>query len=164
MLDAINQIGSVFWQFWALAASGLCGGLLTFMAGRRLLNLRRHAGPANLAVDQPDHDPFERGSLAEKRGAPRRKGNVVEVLVSDAAGVEEPLRGLVLDRSMDGLRVLLANEVSVGTVLSVKVRNGPPATPWIQVQVRGCKPDRSGYETHCKFVRTPPWSVLLHFG
>jgi hypothetical protein len=151
------------WQPWATVAVGCCAALLTLMVGRLVQSRRRSARPAAPPAE-PEFDPFETGSATEKRRAARRKGNPIEILISDADAVQEPTRGHVVDRSLGGLCLLLSDEVAVGTVLSLKVRNGPPATPWVQAEVRSCKKDRHGYEVGCQFVRTPPWAVLLLFG
>jgi hypothetical protein len=109
-------------------------------------------------------DPFLHGGAGDQRVTVRRKGNPVEILVSDAAAAVEPYRGLVVDRSMGGLCLSLPSEVDVGTVLSVRLRQGPESTPWVKVQVTHCNADRGGYSVGCRFLRTPTWNVLLLFG
>jgi PilZ domain len=150
------------WQTCAIPAAGLLAALLSLFVGRFLL--ARSRTRQKQAAHGPAHDPFDHGSVTERRGTPRRKGNAVEVLITDAEAAGEPVRAWVVDRSMGGLCLHLNDELAPGTVLSLKPRNGPPATPWVQVEVRSCKKDRSGYETGCQFVRTPPWAVLLLFG
>jgi hypothetical protein len=110
------------------------------------------------------HDPFEQGAVGERRVAARRKGNHVEVLVTDAEIQGEPVLGWVVDRSLGGLCLLLSEELSEGTIVSVKPRQHPPGTPWVKVQVRKCKRDADGFEIGCQFERVPPWGVLLLFG
>ncbi len=162
-LAIIDVISRPSWQSWAVLAVGFCGAVLALRVGRQA-QPRQRALPASSADRGPEHDPFEYGSLTEKRRAPRRKGNATAVLISDADAVAEPTRGHVIDRSTGGLRIVLQNEIAIGMVLSLKVQNGPPATPWVQVEVRSCKKTRTGYEACCQFVRTPPWAVLLLFG
>jgi hypothetical protein len=155
------------WHTWAIPAAGLFAALLALLTGRFVLaHWRARVRPvAEASVDDgPIHDPFEHGSVTERRGTRRRQGNPIEVLIGGPDSDREPVRGWVVDRSMGGLCLLLHEEATPGTVLSLKPRNGPPATPWVQVQVRSCKRDRSGYEAGCQFVRTPPWAVLLLFG
>jgi hypothetical protein len=156
------------WQTWVIPAAGLAASLLALCAGRFVLSRRRRSASAKAreqgAAGDNAHDPFEQGSVSEKRAAYRRKGNPTEVLVSDAEATLEPVRGWVLDRSVGGLCLLLHEEVAAGTVLSVRPRQAPPGTPWVCVEVRNCKQDRTGYEVRCEFVRTPPFSVQLLFG
>jgi hypothetical protein len=152
------------WQTWAVPAAGLIAALLSLLVGRLVLANRRSRIKPTADADEPVHDPFDKGSLTERRDTSRRKGNPVEVLVTDTDEEREPARGWVVDRSMGGLCLMLNDDVAAGTVLSVKPRSAPPATPWVQVEVRSCKKDRSGYEAGCQFVRTPPWAILLLFG
>jgi hypothetical protein len=149
------------WQTWAVPAAGLVVALLALFAGRFVLvRFRARTAPA----EDPAYDPFERGSITERRAVARRKGMPVEVLISDAEVTREPTRGWVTDRSMGGLCLVLDEETPEGTVLSLKPQQGPPGTPWVRAEVRTCKKERSGYTIGCRFVRTPPWAVLLLFG
>ncbi len=155
------------WEMWVIPAAGLCAALLALFVGRFVLSRRRsRVTPAaeGSTAEGLTHDPFDHGSITERRVAMRRNNNPIEVLITDAETVQEPARGWVIDRSMGGLCLLLNEEAAPGTVLSVKPRKGPPGTSWVQVEVRSCKRERSGYEAGCQFVRTPPWAVLLLFG
>jgi hypothetical protein len=153
------------WQILATSAAGLVAAFLTVMLGR-FVQARWRARPARAepAADAPVHDPFEHGSISEQRQGVRRKGNPIEVLISDAEAEEAPVRGWVLDRSVNGLCLLVDEEIAVGTVLSVKPRQSPPGMPWIRAEVRNCKKDNTGYQAGCQFVSTPPWGILLLFG
>jgi hypothetical protein len=152
------------WYTWVIPAVGLTASLMTLFVGRFVLARWRSRVRPGAGSAGPVHDPFDYGSATERRTAARRGGNPIEALITDAEATAEPVRGWVTDRSMGGLCLLLSEEVGPGTILSVKPRNSPPATPWVQVEVRSCKKDRSGYEVGCMFVRTPPWAVLLLFG
>jgi hypothetical protein len=152
------------WQTLAIPVAGLSAALLTLVAGRWALSRRRAARAAPAAAAAPVHDPFEHGSVTEQRGSVRRKGNPIEVLISDAEAEQEPLRGWVIDRSTNGLCLLLHEEIAAGTVLSVKPRQAPPGMPWVRAEVRSCKRDRTGYQAGCQFLSTPPWGILLLFG
>jgi hypothetical protein len=156
------------WYMWVSPAAGLFATWLALISGRLVLSRWRAAAPVEPAAEEekrgPVYDPFELGSVTERRAAIRRQGNPIEVLISDAEATLEPARGWVIDRSMRGLCLLVHEEVGPGTVLSVKPRKAPPATPWVQAEVRTCKQDQAGYELGCQFVRTPPWAVMLLFG
>jgi hypothetical protein len=151
------------WQTWAIPVAGLCAAWLTLFAGRFFL-ARWRAGRAEQTAGGPVHDPFDHGSVTERRAAPRREGSHVEVLVRGAEAAQEPVRAWVIDRSMGGVCLLLNEEAAPGTVLSVMPRRAPPGTPWVHAEVRSCKREKDGYEVGCRFVRTPPWAVLLLFG
>ncbi len=155
------------WQTAVIPVIGLLAAGFTFFAGRWALRRRRNRPPVPPPPAEPaspDYDPFDQGSLTERRRALRRKGNSVEVLVGEGESPAEPVRGWVIDRSTGGLCLLLSEEVASGTVLSVRPRTAPPETPWVRVEVRRCKKVRSGYEVGCRYERTPPWAVLLLFG
>jgi hypothetical protein len=154
------------WQTWLVPVVGFAAAVLTLSAGRLVLSRWRGA-PARPNIptpERPAHDPFEKGSLTERRRALRRKGNPIEIRVSDAEATVEPITAWVIDRSMGGLCVLTDEEVAEGTVLSVKAANSPPGTPWVRVEVRSIKHTKHGYELGCQFVRVPPTSILLLFG
>ena len=65
---------------------------------------------------------------------------------------------------MGGLCLLLHDEIAPGTFLNVKPSKCPPATPWIELEVRSCKKTNDGYEAGCQFLKPPPWAILLLFG
>jgi hypothetical protein len=150
------------WQTWVIPTAGLVATLLTLCAGR--IVLARQRGKRAAAAEGPAHDPFEQGSLSERRGSARRKGSPIEVLLADDKATPEPLPGWVIDRSVGGLCLLLHDEIAPGTALRLKPRKAPPATPWTPVEVCSCTKERDGYRVGCRFVRTPPWAVLLLFG
>jgi hypothetical protein len=54
--------------------------------------------------------------------------------------------------------------IPAGTVLTVRSTNAPSSIPWVKVEVRNCRPVSGEHEIGCKFLSTPPWSVLLLFG
>ena len=72
--------------------------------------------------------------------------------------------GWVLDRSLGGLRLMIDQEWSVGKVIGVRVREKSAFMPWIEVQVKHCKPSTHGWEVGCQFVNQPTWNMLLMFG
>ncbi len=125
---------------------------------------RRHSARKPEREHEEVHDPFEQGGVGERRVAARRKGNHVGILVTDPEAQGEPVFGWVVDRSLTGLCLMLSEEVAPETILSVKPRQHPPATPWVKVRVRNCKRDPDGFEIGCEFERVPAWGVLLLFG
>jgi hypothetical protein len=97
---------------------------------------------------------------------PCRRGPSVAVLISDADAIVEPVRGWVVNRSTDGLRLELTEEgdVDPGTILSVKAVESSRAIPWIQVKVIHQRRIRTGWELECDYLRIPPWSIRMIFG
>lgn len=154
------------WQTLLVPSIGLTFAALALIVGRRALSSRCQAPPPAPAAapPAPDLDPFEHGSVSEKRQAVRRSGNPVEVQVVDP-GTKAPLtNGWVLDRSTGGLSLQLFDSLAPNTVVSVRPTKAPDLMPWVEVEVRSCRPQNGGWEIGCKYLRTPPWSVQLLFG
>jgi hypothetical protein len=149
-------------------AVGLTCACAALVLGNRALAKRRRAKPPPPPAEKPtpegQHDPFVQGSACERRSALRRSGRTVRVLLSDGDYRDEPFEGWVIDRSVGGL-CLCANEVvQPGVRLKVMPENAPPETPWVEVEVRSVREEDGQQEIGCKFVKTPPWGILLLFG
>lgn len=102
--------------------------------------------------------------IHDKRGIARRRGKVIEVFIATPETKEEPIRGLVLDRSMNGLGLACDYELPVGTVISVLPVEAETMVPWVDVQVRNCRHNGTHWDVGCQFVTVPPYSTLLLFG
>jgi hypothetical protein len=174
------------WQTLALLAAGVGATGLTLLLGTFLLGRRQPARPLKGPDPHPDPltdnsagkrqpappptdpapqpDPFIYGSARERRRAPRRGGRPVEVLISDERATAPPARGLVTDRSVDGLGLAVAQAVAPGTVLSLRPVQAPPGVAWVQVEVKSCRPEEETWELGCQFVTAPSYGVLLLFG
>jgi hypothetical protein len=109
-------------------------------------------------------DPFVQGSRKERRSGVRRRGNAVAVRVAEEWEKEGREEGLIHDRSTGGLGLVLEREVPVETVLKVRPTSAPVTTPWVEVEVRNCRPLNGKYRVGCQFKRTPSWDVMLAFG
>ena len=107
---------------------------------------------------------FVHGSPTDQRRAYRRAGNPVEVYYATPENKETPRIGWVYDRSVGGLGLVTAEEFPDDTELAVRPTNAPEIVPWVDVLVRSCRETPEGFELGCKFVKTPPWSILLMFG
>jgi hypothetical protein len=163
-MRSIIPIEGSGWQSWAIPITGLLASLLILFAGRLVFSRRRRDAKEASPSKDPDHDPFDMGSLTERRTTARRKGSPIELTVRNDNPDVEPGRAWVIDRSMGGLCLLLHDSIAAGTVLNVKPTNCPPGTPWVQIEVRNCKQTSDGYEAGCQFLRPPPWAILLLFG
>jgi hypothetical protein len=155
----------------AMGVAAFLGVLLAYLAGHWFFSQpgTGDGPPADLSLRaatkgaNPFHDPFAEGSAAERRRAPRRRGGLIEVQISDASGTAEPVFGRVVDRCVEGLALWVEESVPEGTILSVRparMREGS----WVQVEVRRCRPDDDGYELGCRYVVTPSWGVRMLFG
>lgn len=171
-----HPLFAVDFSSWTTLAAALGIGLgaaaLVYVIGRFLTAPRPHQGdghtfnldPRPETSEEEEVEVFTQGTTQDRRRALRRGGNPVAILVTDANTKGSPSPGYVLDRSTGGLCLSVSEEIPAGAVLSVRTANAPQTVPWIQVEVRNCRPVGNEYELGCKFIRTPPWSVLLLFG
>ncbi len=111
-----------------------------------------------------DFDPFVQGSSSEQRSIHRRTGNTVEILIRTPGLQTEPERGWVVDRSMNGLGLGGDREYPGGTILEIRPANAPPITPWVEVEVLNVRRTDVRWHLGCRFVRIPPWAMLMMFG
>jgi hypothetical protein len=158
------------WTPYLGPAVGVLAAVVVLLVGW-IMSRRRGGGgslPAapspKLKGSNPAGDPFVQGTNQERRGALRRGGNPIAILISDAEAHTDPTPGYVVDRSTGGLCLSVPNAVPEGTVLSVRTTNAPQTVPWVQIEVKNCRAVGGEYELGCRFVRTPPWSVMLLFG
>lgn len=147
---------------WLAVAAGLLIVPMVFLISRVFV-ARRTA--RETALDEKLSDPFAFRSPADRRDAPRRRGNPIPVWVSDSEAKVEPVRGWVVDRSARGLGLELEEEgeVDVGIVLSIKPSSAPNA-PWVRIEVRNRQKTGATWRLGCRFVKPPATDVLLHFG
>jgi hypothetical protein len=157
------------WERWAVPAVvflvGAVSAGITLLLGRLVFRSRGLRLPPPVAgAGHYQRDPFFYGSASEKRGSVRRTGKLIKVLISDAKALNKPMEGWVIDRSMGGLCVAVADKVPETTILSLRTVDAPREVPWVQVEVRRCELRGDRFEIGCQFVRTPSWSILLLFG
>lgn len=147
---------------WIVPVMGLATCVLAYVVGRVLLSgSKGETALGDLA--NANNVNFLQGVTRERRGAPRRKGNAVEVLLL-LGDDQEPIPGLVQDRSIGGLGILLEQPLPTNAVLKVRPRQASESTPWTEVTVRSCRRDGLQYEIGLQFHRTPNWNLLLQFG
>ena len=79
---------------------------------------------------------------------------------------EPPMRlaARLSERSLGGLRLHLDEEAKPGTLLSVIPSHASGVKHWVDVEVRYCRQTSDGWEAGCRFVKPPPFSVLMMFG
>lgn len=143
---------------WLPLAAGGTAALAVLTVGGLVLRRRRPVPPAESASQ------FLTISRPELRHAQRRRGNAVEVLISDADARARPSAGSVIDRYASGMRLAVEGPVAEATVLSVRPAQFAAIVPWVQVTVTNCRQVDAGWEIGCRFVEQQPLSVLLLFG
>jgi hypothetical protein len=158
--------------FVAITIIGTATVGLAFLVGRALFGGRRAlpsgrtfaAPPAPpLCPPRESSDPFILGSSGELRSSMRRTGSVIEVRIADALGETELGRGVVVDRSTGGLGLEVNVRLERGSVVSIRPSRAEQRSPWIQIEIMSCEGEENSWRVGCKFVRTPPWSVMLLF-
>ncbi|MGH7171561.1 MAG: PilZ domain-containing protein [Gemmataceae bacterium] len=154
-------------QPWTIALIGLLVASLAFMMGRRWFVLRPSAVKEKAAEELPSNlvsaAVLTKKSEPDRRSAPRRKGNRVEVYVTDDSK-RSPTLGWVVDRSMGGLCLIVEQPLKEGAVLNVRPRQAPQTAPWTPIEIRSCRADAGEWEVGCRFVKAPQWNDLLLFG
>ncbi|MBP3959349.1 PilZ domain-containing protein [Gemmata sp. G18] len=103
-------------------------------------------------------------SYADRRGAVRREGQPVRVLLASNTFRNGAGDGYVIDRSTGGLKLATQSAVPPGTTVQVRAVDAPDTIGFVTVIVRSCRKNTNYYELGCEFEKTPPWNVLLLFG
>jgi hypothetical protein len=130
------------------------------------LDAAAHAIPNSRILDEEKAatwDPPEQ-SYADRRGAIRREGTPVRVVLASNAFRNGVNHGYVVDRSTGGLRILIETALAPGSTLQIKAVNAPDNIEFVTLLVRSCRKHGEHFELGCEFEKTPPWNVLLLFG
>jgi hypothetical protein len=124
-----------------------------------------HLGQANpLAAEKEANWAPPEQAYGDRRGAVRREGQPVRVLIASPTFRNGVSDGYVLDRSTGGLKIAMPVAVAPGTSLQVRASHAPDTIGFVTVLVRNCRQNGEFYEVGCEFEKTPPWNVLLLFG
>lgn len=154
-------------QPWTIPLIGILVASLAFLAGRRWMVVR-HAP----AVEKPEEElpsnlvtatVLMKKSEPDRRTAPRRRGNHVEVYLTEDSK-QSPVLAWVVDRSMGGLCLIVEQPVKEGAILNVRPRQAPQTAPWTAIEIRSCRADEGEWEVGCRFLKPPQWNDLLLFG
>jgi hypothetical protein len=148
--------------------------VLTFLCVSTALRRRsRDLDPAKLATANTANavtgekalswEPAEQ-SYADRRGAVRREGQPVRVLLAATTFRNGVCDGYVIDRSTGGLKIASQAAVAPGTTVQVRAVDAPDTVGFVTLLVRSCRKTDDHYELGCEFEKTPPWNVLLLFG
>ena len=103
-------------------------------------------------------------SYADRRGAVRREGQPVRVVLAATTFRNGVCDGYVIDRSTGGLKVATQAAIAPGSTLQIRAVDAPDTVGFVTLLVRSCRKADEYYEIGCEFEKTPPWNVLLLFG
>ena len=168
LLEAVNT-----WVAGHLPVVVGGGVAIVVLAVFLLTNRRRNLDPNRLGGNAvPGAAPGEKAlnwappeqSYADRRGAVRREGQPVRVMLASPTFRNGVNDGFVTDRSTGGLRIAMAAAIAPGSTLQVRAINAPDTIGFVTVIVRSCRKNGDFYEVGCEFEKTPPWNVLLLFG
>jgi PilZ domain len=161
MDQLLTTLTSIWNQYWLLIVIGLTVAVLAFLIGRHILLAGGRDKKEPLPLDSfPDLDIH---STRDRRAANRRKGNPVEVELTDPKAQLGPFVAWVHDRSRGGIALHVNVDIPLGTVLNAKPRVREN-TFTIPLEVRSSRPLPDGFLLGCQFVQMPPWNVLMLFG
>ncbi len=151
------------WALPAMIGIALIGVLLVVftMIGRKPPAIPPAEKP-NIAL--PREDATRDGKGDERRRCPRRGGNPTRVLLAGSKGRGEQSEGMVVDRSMGGMCLLVNQQVSRGAILGVRSVHAPEHVGWVDIKAVYAREVGERWQVGCEFVETPPLSVVLLFG
>ena len=133
----------------------------------QLLALLLSRLPANherrTQVVPPEEAEYFKNGQAEKRTGRRRWGNPVDVRLASPS-LQQPLHGIVLNRSTGGLGIFVDRAMELGTVFEVRAAEAPSYVPSAEVVVRFCRKVRRQYFLGCQFQSEVPWNIRVWFG
>jgi len=142
-----------------LAGAGFGVGLIVGLLGRR----RPVPAPSPpVPVAPPPTEAVDPGR--DKRRNPRRPGRSVEVYVAIPGSTSDPCKGVVLDRSVGGLGLLVGDEYPVESRISVLPASASKMTPWVEMQIKSCRRSGEDWEIGVQFLQTPPYATMVLFG
>ncbi len=147
------------------AIIGLGFGALALVLGQHVFARKKVPSKFPAASSAQDSKPKKESLHSEKREAYRRSGRYVQVEMCRELGKNCRISpGLVLDRSMGGIRISLEEDFPSGIKMYIRVANQKPPMPWQEIEVRHCKPAGNEYEMGAKFVNTLSYNLLVMFG
>ncbi len=161
ILDPILNLPYAYIWLPSLVFVFIAGGIFWFTRPLHRLSADASAKGADAIETVTAKNP------QDQRYSFRRQGNPVQVYVKTAAEKTNPAVGSVLDRSIGGMRLALFQPVEIGAVLSIRPTNADDIVPWIELEIRSCRPSiemHDQFEIGCQYVKSPPYSIQLLFG
>jgi hypothetical protein len=118
-----------------------------------------HAVPAPRRAAPPPAPPEP---TRKSDSGTRKGGKPVSILIAQDTfdGDRESIAGWVLERSANTLRLLVDDQLVVGTVYSIRPAKDHPNAQWVQISIKSCHPERGSFAVVAQFVERPPWTAL----
>jgi hypothetical protein len=109
------------------------------------------------------HDPFLDGSTYERRRVHRRRLSATVVL-SYGADCRESMEAFAVDGSLRGLHLLSRKSFGLDTILRVRSSKASRTVPSVEVRVKSCRLQQTGWRIGVQFVKPPSADVMLSLG
>jgi len=124
--------------------------------------LERESVDEEPAAEEPPRKPL-RSPFEMDDGETKIGGKPVSVMISNGTASSDPLSGWVIDRPSGGFKILVDDEIAIGSVISVKPNVPSPNAQWVNVCVKSRRPERQSFVITCTFVERPAWAALALF-
>jgi hypothetical protein len=168
------MFADVAWQTLAAIAAGAIAVGLVLWIGLRSRSAGAPPADGSAAPAEPPKNlvsrvvswtsMIQRGGYRGKTKSLHRKGGSVDVLLADPARPDNPVKAWVLERSVHVMTLVAEEALNAGTTSKVRPLNAADNIPWIDVAVQECSQAESEWRIVCKFVKVPPYNILMLFG
>lgn len=161
MIDALMHLPYVTYWLPLVVALAVAAPVLWFVRP-----VRAAARAAEVPTEELTPPPTTTSPMhaAEQRRSFRRGGNSIGLYYKYPGKEDGPGQASVVDRSMGGLCLMAPEAIPSGTILSIRPTNADDIVPWVEAEVCVCRPGDQCFKLGCRFVKTPPYSILLLFG
>jgi len=157
----------VAWQTVGAITIGLAVmGFILWMGLRNRTADQSAAAPAPNLVSRVVSwtSMIHRGSYRDKTKSLHRTGGSVDVLITSAERPDSPVKSWVLERSINAMTLVAEEPLDAGTVAKVRPLNASAEIPWIDININECSQQGAEWRIACRFVKVPPYSILMLFG
>src|SRR5262245_3779745 len=136
----------------ALAVAGFALGLIVgLLCRRRPLEPDADDDEAPALAETGATPAEATGAKRDKRRNPRRPGRSVEVFVTLAGSTQKPCKGVVLNRSVGGLGILVGDEYPIGAIVGILPASASHLEPWVESEVKTCRKLGDDWEIGLQF-------------
>jgi hypothetical protein len=117
------------------------------------------------AVAGPLHQKTVNPTATVATGPPKTAGDSRRIatpcLVVIHRSVNDEVKGWAVERSLEGLVLLVDEKYAPGTPLKVRSEKSTQAS-WIDIVVQECYPERVNFKLKCSFASPVTWADILH--
>ncbi len=163
MIDTVLHLPYVSIWLPLLAAFAVAAPVIWLVRPARVV--ASAGAEVHAAADAVPEAPPPPKYAPEQRRSFRRGGNSIGLYYKHPGrDDDDPGKASIVDRSFGGICVMAPEAVPTGTVLAIRPTSADDIVPWVEIEVCTCRPADRCFELGCRFVKTPPYSILLLFG